>query len=97
MLQMFSLHTSTLELPSAAKCDIIFVMNNLKKNDIYTVEIEGYSSEAYGVCRVGGRAVFVPRTIVGEVWEIRIVKVTASAARPNARTSAGAVDATRGT
>ena len=24
MLQMFSLHTSTLELPSAAKCDIIF-------------------------------------------------------------------------
>ena len=84
MLQMFSLHTSTLELPSAAKCDIIFIMNDLKKNDMYTVEIEGYSSEACGVCRVGGRAVFVPRTIVGEMWDIRIVKVTASAvyARP---------------
>ena len=84
MLQMFSSHTSTLELPSAAKCDIIFIMNDLKKNDMYTVEIEGYSSEACGICRVGGRAVFVPRTIVGEMWDIRIVKVTASAvyARP---------------
>ena len=59
-------------------------MIDLKKNDIYTVVIEGYSSEAYGVCRIDGRAVFVPRAIVGEMWEIRIVKVTASAvyARP---------------
>ena len=59
-------------------------MIDLKKNDIYTVVIAGYSSEAYGVCRIDGRAVFVPRAIVGEMWEIRIVKVTASAvyARP---------------
>ncbi len=54
-------------------------MDNLKKNEIYTVKIEGYSSEAFGVCRVNGRAVFVPKTIVGETWEIRIVKVTSTA------------------
>lgn len=54
-------------------------MNNLKKNEIYTVEIDGYSSEAFGVCRVNGRAVFVPKALVGETWQIRIVKVTATA------------------
>lgn len=54
-------------------------MDILKKNDFYTVTIDGYSSDAYGVCRVGGRAVFVPKALVGEQWEIRIVKVTSSA------------------
>lgn len=54
-------------------------MDILKKNEIYTVDIEGYSSEAYGVCRIAGRAVFVPYAIVGERWEVRIVKVTSAA------------------
>ncbi|MGI5977866.1 MAG: 23S rRNA (uracil(1939)-C(5))-methyltransferase RlmD [Candidatus Limivicinus sp.] len=54
-------------------------MDNLEKNKIYTVKIESYSSEAFGVCRIGGRAVFVPKTIVGETWEIKILKVGASA------------------
>ncbi len=54
-------------------------MNTIDKNQIYTVTVEGFSSEAYGVCRIDGRAVFVPRTLPGEIWEIRIVKVTASA------------------
>lgn len=54
-------------------------MLQLKKNQLYTVFIEGYSSEGHGVCRIDGRAVFVPRTIVGERWTIRLVKVTASA------------------
>ncbi len=53
-------------------------MSELKKNEIYTVTIGGYSSEGYGVCRVDGRAVFVPRAIIGETWEIRIVKVSSS-------------------
>ena len=53
--------------------------NDIIKNNIYTVVIETYSSEAYGVCRIGGRAVFVPRTLAGEKWEIKIVKVTAGA------------------
>lgn len=54
-------------------------MDELKKNQIYTAEIVDYSSEALGVCRISGRAVFVPRAIVGEVWRVRIVKVGASA------------------
>ena len=54
-------------------------MEELKKNQIYTVAIDGYSSEAYGVCRIGGRAVFVPRALEGEKWRVRIVKVGASA------------------
>ena len=54
-------------------------MENLKKNEIFEAEIEGYTSEGSGVCRIGGRAVFAPRTIKGEVWKIRIVKVTNTA------------------
>lgn len=54
-------------------------MDELKKNSIFTAEIENWSSEGAGVARIGGRAVFVPGTIPGEIWEIRIVKVTATA------------------
>ena len=54
-------------------------MNELMKNKIYEAEITGYSSDGSGVCRINGRAVFVPRTIAGEVWKVRIVKVTAAA------------------
>ncbi|MDO4815023.1 MAG: 23S rRNA (uracil(1939)-C(5))-methyltransferase RlmD [Bacillota bacterium] len=54
-------------------------MEDLIKNEIYEAEISGYSSDGSGVCRIKGRAVFVPRTIVGEVWRVKILKVTASA------------------
>ena len=54
-------------------------MEELKKNEIINAVIDGYTSEAMGVCHVRGRAVFVPRALVGEEWELRIVKVTASA------------------
>ena len=54
-------------------------MSDLKKNDIFETTIEGYTSEGSGVCRIDGRAVFVPRTIQGEVWKVRIVKVTNTA------------------
>lgn len=54
-------------------------MDNLRKNQIYTVCFDGYTSEALGVCHVGERAVFVPKALLGERAEIRIVKVTSSA------------------
>lgn len=54
-------------------------MKDLIKNEIFEAEIEGYTSEGSGVCRINGRAVFVPRTIKGEVWKVRIVKVTNTA------------------
>lgn len=54
-------------------------MMELKKNQVFQVNIESYSSEGLGVCRIDGRAVFVPKTIVGECWKIRILKVTNTA------------------
>ncbi len=51
----------------------------LKKNQIHEAEINSWSSEGHGVCRIGGRAVFVPGAIPGEKWEVRILKVTNSA------------------
>ena len=54
-------------------------MDMLVKNQLHTVTIDGYSSEALGVCHLKGRAVFVPRALPGERWEIRIVKVSATA------------------
>lgn len=39
----------------------------------------GFTSEGAGVCRIKGRAVFVPRALPGETWRVRIVKVTKTA------------------
>ncbi len=47
----------------------------IQKNEMYTVRIEGYASEGYGVCRVNGFVVFVKGAAAGDECEIRIVKV----------------------
>ena len=54
-------------------------MDELKKNQVYEAEITGYTSAGVGVCRIGGRAVFVPLALAGEVWDVQILKVSASA------------------
>ena len=54
-------------------------MMELKKNQILEAEIEAYSSEAVGICRVDGRAVFVPNTLKGERCRVRILKVGSAA------------------
>ncbi|MBQ8264767.1 MAG: 23S rRNA (uracil(1939)-C(5))-methyltransferase RlmD [Oscillospiraceae bacterium] len=54
-------------------------ITELRKNQIYETEISSWSSEGAGVCRIGGRAVFVPGAIPGERWAVRILKVTNSA------------------
>lgn len=50
-------------------------MDYLRKNQIFTVSIDGYSTDAAGVCHIDGCAVFVPGAIPGEQWEIKILKV----------------------
>ena len=50
-------------------------MDILRKNQIFTVDIDSYSSDASGICHINGCAVFVPGTIPGEQWEIKILKV----------------------
>lgn len=54
-------------------------MEMLAKNSLHTVTIDGWSSDGAGVCRIDGRAVFVPRAMPGEQWLIKIVKVTSGA------------------
>ena len=54
-------------------------MDDLKKNEIYETAMTGFTSEGAGVCRIKGRAVFVPRALPGETWRVRIVKVTKTA------------------
>ncbi len=57
-----------------------FNMDILRKNQILRVTIDAYGSDAAGVCHVDGLAIFVPGAIVGEEWEIRILKVQKSRA-----------------
>ncbi len=49
-----------------------------EKNQIYTAEITGLTSEGSGVCRIENMAVFVPETAVGDVADVKIVKVLSS-------------------
>ncbi len=47
----------------------------MKKNDIITAEIEAISYGGSGICKADGIVVFVPRTVKGDLCEIRILKV----------------------
>jgi len=48
------------------------------KGDVFTVKIDGYTSEGAGIARVDGMAVFVPLAMRGEECEIMILKVEKS-------------------
>ena len=48
----------------------------LKKNEIYTAEIDGYNSEGAGVAHIDGQAIFIPYTILGEQVTFKIIKIT---------------------
>ncbi|MDE6665894.1 MAG: 23S rRNA (uracil(1939)-C(5))-methyltransferase RlmD [Ruminococcus sp.] len=47
----------------------------LEKNQFVNAEITDITSDGNGVCKVNGMAVFVPDTAVGDIAEIKIVKV----------------------
>lgn len=64
---------------------MIFV-DELVKNGIYESVVSGYTSEGLGVCRIGGRAVFVPDVIEGENISLQVVKVTSSVCYGRAKT-----------
>lgn len=50
----------------------------MNKNDIITLEITALTSEGSGIGKHDGMAVFVPKTAVGDVCGVRIVKVLKS-------------------
>ena len=55
-------------------------MTSPVKNQVYTAEILGYSSEGLGIARIGGQVVFVHDAIGGEVCDILVMKVLKNAA-----------------
>lgn len=55
-------------------------MADIKKNAVHTLEISGYTAEGMGVARLEGRVVFVPYTIQGERWKVRLEKVNKNVA-----------------
>ena len=52
----------------------------LVKNKIYRCQIVDYTADGTGIGKVDGRAVFVPRTAVGDQCDVRIVKLTKNVA-----------------
>ena len=55
-------------------------MADWKKNAIHPLDIQGYTAEGMGVARLDGRVVFVPGTISGERWRVRLEKVNKNVA-----------------
>ena len=44
-----------------------------------TARMEACTPEGYGICRIDGRAVFVPGALENETWDIHVLKVTETA------------------
>ncbi|MCI9157220.1 MAG: 23S rRNA (uracil(1939)-C(5))-methyltransferase RlmD, partial [Lawsonibacter sp.] len=55
-------------------------MADIRKNTVHTLDITGYTAEGMGVARLEGRVVFVPYTISGERWRVRLEKVNKNVA-----------------
>ena len=55
-------------------------MSDWRKNTLHPLEITGYTAEGMGVARLEGRVVFVPYTIAGERWMVRLEKVNKTVA-----------------
>jgi len=55
-------------------------MTEWKKNTVHELTVDGYTAEGMGVARLEGRVVFIPRTIRGERWRVRLEKVGKSVA-----------------
>ena len=55
-------------------------MAQWQKNAVHELEILNYTAEGMGVARLDGRVVFVPHTIRGERWMVRLEKVNKNVA-----------------
>ena len=55
-------------------------MAQWQKNAVHELDILNYTAEGLGVARLEGRVVFVPHTIRGERWKVRLEKVNKNVA-----------------
>ncbi|MBQ8801336.1 MAG: 23S rRNA (uracil(1939)-C(5))-methyltransferase RlmD [Clostridium sp.] len=55
-------------------------MAQWQKNAVHELDILNYTAEGMGVARLEGRVVFVPHTIRGERWKVRLEKVNKNVA-----------------
>ena len=55
-------------------------MAQWQKNAVHELEILNYTAEGMGVARLEGRVVFIPHTIRGERWMVRLEKVNKNVA-----------------
>ena len=55
-------------------------MAQWQKNAVHELEILNYTAEGMGVARLDGRVVFIPHTIRGERWMVRLEKVNKNVA-----------------
>ena len=46
----------------------------MKKNELFEVEITDLNNLGNGVCRIEGKAVFVPRAVDGDILRVKIIK-----------------------
>ena len=51
-----------------------------KKNEVYTLDIQGYGSGGEGVAHLNGQAVFIKGALAGERCAVQLLKVGKSAA-----------------
>lgn len=55
-------------------------MAQWQKNAVHELDILNYTAEGMGVARLDGRVVFIPHTIRGERWKVRLEKVNKNVA-----------------
>jgi len=53
-------------------------MTNIKKNDVFTVTVNSIGSDGSGIARHNGVVVFVPFSAIGDVLEVRALKIAKS-------------------
>lgn len=46
----------------------------IKKNDIYTIEIEDLSTDGSGIGKVDGYTLFVKDALIGDTAEVKVIK-----------------------
>ena len=53
----------------------------IKKNDIYTIEIEDLSTDGSGIGKIDGYTLFVKDALIGDTAEVKVIKTKCGTCR----------------